>query len=140
MGCEPSNDKHDQLAAAVAVTGAFLMKKRIQVFLDEMKYSCKAGPFIEKSKKFMREMLNDEEFKNELQFHRALGNETRLLIYKLLEQEPQCTCSLAEILEMSEGSITHHLKKLEAAGLVFGKRQGRFTVYYTKEKLVELIS
>jgi len=36
--------------------------------------------------------------------------------------------------------ITHHLKILEDAGLIIGKKEGYFTRYYTVEELVQKLS
>ena len=34
-----------------------------------------------------------------------------------------------------EGSITHHIKKLDDAGLIIGRNKGHFIIYYTTENL-----
>ncbi|MHA1700441.1 MAG: ArsR/SmtB family transcription factor [Promethearchaeota archaeon] len=115
------------------------MDSRIKDFLDEIDRGCKAGPFLEKKKELASQIKKGGEFQKKLNLYKALGNETRFLIYSLLQEDPLCTCALAQIMDLSEGNITHHLKKLEKAGLIFGNKQGRFTVYYTKEKLLELM-
>jgi ArsR family transcriptional regulator len=50
----------------------------------------------------------------------------------MLANESLCTCALAQIFEMTEGSVSHHLKKLEQAGLIIGQKKGRYTMYSTK--------
>ena len=117
-----------------------MKKTKIQDFLDEINCGCKADEFIKNMKSRIENIKTSKEFTESLAFHEALGNIYRLLIYSILKDEPLCTCSLAEILALSEGSISHHIKKLEKAGLVFGKRQGRFTIYYTKSKFLELFT
>lgn len=65
--------------------------------------------------------------------HNALSHELRYAIYRLFEKEELCTCALAEIVQMSEPTITHHLKILSDAGLIIAEKRGLFTVYFTKE-------
>jgi ArsR family transcriptional regulator len=40
-----------------------------------------------------------------------------------------CTCDLTEPLGLSQPTVTHHLQKLAAAGLVTGERRGTWTYY-----------
>lgn len=54
----------------------------------------------------------------------------RLLDY-MLDQPAQeaCTCELAPHVGLSEPTVSHHLKKLESAGLLTKERRG-MSVYY----------
>ncbi|MBI4414637.1 MAG: winged helix-turn-helix transcriptional regulator [Candidatus Kerfeldbacteria bacterium] len=56
---------------------------------------------------------------------RALGNERRLFILALLQKEPLSGDKLREILHVGPPSITKHLHRLLAGGLIIGKRKGR---------------
>lgn len=63
---------------------------------------------------------------------KALADPTRLrLLGYILDQDPQeaCTCDLAPVVGLSDPTVSHHLKKLEAAGLVAKERRG-MSVYY----------
>ena len=63
---------------------------------------------------------------------KALADPVRLqLLVHMLNQPGQeaCTCELAPLVELSEPTISHHLKKLEGAGLVVKERRG-MSVYY----------
>ena len=63
---------------------------------------------------------------------KALADPTRLqLLVHMLNQLNQeaCTCELAPILRLSEPTVSHHLKKLERAGLVVKERRG-MSVHY----------
>lgn len=54
----------------------------------------------------------------------------RLVAYMLERTEHEaCTCELAPYVRLSEPTISHHLKKLEAAGLLTKERRG-MNVYY----------
>lgn len=63
---------------------------------------------------------------------KALADPVRLqlLVYMLNQPSHEaCTCDLAPIVDLSEPTISHHLKKLEGAGLVLKERRG-MNVYY----------
>ncbi|MHA1681501.1 MAG: ArsR/SmtB family transcription factor [Promethearchaeota archaeon] len=115
------------------------MENKIQDFLKEINCGWEANVFLERGKTQIEEIKKSQDFKEKLQLYNALGNKTRYLIYSLLQDKPSCTCALAQLLGMSEGSITHHLKKLEKAGLIFGTKKGRFTIYFTKKNFLEMI-
>jgi len=56
-------------------------------------------------------------------------------IYQLIQKGELTNGALAKILSLSEGSITHHIKKLDDAGLIIGRNKGHFIIYYTTEGL-----
>ena len=63
---------------------------------------------------------------------KAVADPTRLrLLAHILEQPTQeaCTCNLAPLVGLTDATVSHHLKKLEAAGLVTKERRG-MSVYY----------
>jgi len=107
-------------------------KDRVQEFLNEFEPGCLKAPFIEKKRTLLNTIRNGKDFKGDLAYYTALSNDIRLLIYKLLAQESLCTCALAQIFEMTEGSVSHHLKKLEQAQLIIGQKKGRYTMYSTR--------
>jgi len=54
----------------------------------------------------------------------------QLLTYLLSQQDLEsCTCILAPIVNLSEPTVSHHLKKLEASGFLTKERRG-MSVYY----------
>lgn len=58
---------------------------------------------------------------------KALADPTRLrLLSYILEQDAQvaCTCDLAPHVGLTDATVSHHLKKLESAGLVTKERRG----------------
>jgi ArsR family transcriptional regulator, arsenate/arsenite/antimonite-responsive transcriptional repressor len=66
-------------------------------------------------------------------FFKALGDETRLEILALLASagEAVCVCDIeAHIGELSQPTISHHLKLLREAGLVTAEKRGTWS-YYT---------
>ncbi|HEX4903391.1 MAG TPA: DUF5937 family protein [Acidimicrobiales bacterium] len=59
----------------------------------------------------------------------ALGDETRLQIARIVAEEPRSTKELAQLLSLSDSAVSRHLKILEAAGIVSGRRDGYFVLY-----------
>jgi DNA-binding transcriptional ArsR family regulator len=65
-----------------------------------------------------------------LRLHRALGDETRLRILKLLSKQDYYLTELAGLLDLSKPTIKHHLAQLRQAGLVTAVEAGS-VIYYT---------
>lgn len=61
---------------------------------------------------------------------RALSDETRLRVLRLLEERELCVCELMQVLDMTQPRISRHLGVLKNAGLVNDRREGKW-VYYS---------
>ena len=111
------------------------MDSRFQEFLKVCEINEDPGEFIKEKLDFIDKKLKSEDFQNKLKHHTALANKNRLLIYQLIQEGELSNGALAKILSLSEGSITHHTKKLDDAGLIIGRNKGHFIIYYTTEDL-----
>jgi len=63
---------------------------------------------------------------------KALAHPARLRLLSILLTRPNleaCTCELTEPLGLTQPTVTHHLKRLLAAGLVTSERRGVWTYY-----------
>ncbi|HKJ56337.1 MAG TPA: DUF5937 family protein [Nitriliruptoraceae bacterium] len=60
---------------------------------------------------------------------RALGDETRLQITRMVAEQPRSTKELATLLQLSDSAVSRHLKILSGAGIVEGERDGYFVLY-----------
>jgi ArsR family transcriptional regulator len=63
---------------------------------------------------------------------KAVADPARLRLLSIMlasEGMQACTCDLTEPLGLSQPTVTHHLQKLAAAGLVTGERRGTWTYY-----------
>lgn len=65
-----------------------------------------------------------------VRLYRALGDESRLRILRLLAERDRYLTELAIELELSKPTVSHHLAQLRSAGLVTMTEQGNLT-YYT---------
>jgi DNA-binding transcriptional ArsR family regulator len=64
-----------------------------------------------------------------LRLHRALGDESRLRILRLLRDRDWYLTEIAERLQLSKPTIKHHLAQLRAAGLVTLTEEGGLSYY-----------
>lgn len=64
-----------------------------------------------------------------VRLYRALGDESRLRILRLLVESDRYLTEIANELELSKPTIKHHLAQLRAAGLVTLIEQGNLTYY-----------
>lgn len=65
-----------------------------------------------------------------LRLLKALADETRLRLVKVLLQGEFCVCELVDALEVGQSNLSRHLMVLKNAGLVSDRREGLW-VYYT---------
>jgi ArsR family transcriptional regulator len=72
---------------------------------------------------------------------KALGDPVRLQLVDVLRRHAGkvCVCELVPLFELSQPTVSHHLKVLRDAGLVGSERQGLWAYYYvTPDPLEDL--
>lgn len=62
-------------------------------------------------------------------FH-ALADEIRVEVVLLLQGGERCVCELMDDLGMAQSRLSWHLKTLSDAGIISGRREGRW-IYYS---------
>ncbi|MBQ3193502.1 MAG: winged helix-turn-helix transcriptional regulator [Oscillospiraceae bacterium] len=60
---------------------------------------------------------------------KALCDENRVQIMKLLRTGEKCACKLLEELNISQPTLSHHMKILGDSGLVTGRKEGKWMHY-----------
>ena len=60
---------------------------------------------------------------------KALGDENRIRILKLLKGSEKCACKLLEELNISQSTLSHHMKILCDAEIVTGRKDGKWMHY-----------
>ncbi|HUJ18352.1 MAG TPA: metalloregulator ArsR/SmtB family transcription factor [Nitrospirota bacterium] len=60
---------------------------------------------------------------------KALSDETRLRIVKLLEQGELCVCDIVAALAMAQSKVSFHLGVLKEAGFIQDRKQGKWIHY-----------
>jgi ArsR family transcriptional regulator len=67
--------------------------------------------------------------KDLLTIFRALSDETRLRILKLLEHGELCVCDIVAAFDMIQPKVSFHLAALKSAGLLKDRRDGKWMRY-----------
>ena len=65
---------------------------------------------------------------------KALADENRLAIMMLLQQKEKCACYLLEELNISQSTLSHHMKLLCDSGLVDYRKEGKWMHYSLSEE------
>lgn len=60
---------------------------------------------------------------------KLLGDQTRLTMVLLLKESDCCVCEFVELFNMSQPSISQHVRKLKDAGIVTEARKGQWIFY-----------
>lgn len=60
---------------------------------------------------------------------KALCDENRIRILKLLRSGEKCACKLLEELNISQPTLSHHMKILCDSGIVVGRKEGKWMHY-----------
>ena len=68
-------------------------------------------------------------FADRAEIFKALADKTRLHILALLAQEELCVCELVAVFDMTQPSISQHLRKLRQAGLVKERKTAQWVFY-----------
>lgn len=70
----------------------------------------------------------------QVKIFRALSDETRLKIIKLLSKSELCVCEIVSALGMIQPKVSFHLSILRKAQIVKIKRQGKWILYGLNEE------
>lgn len=60
---------------------------------------------------------------------KALGDENRIRILELLADEEMCGCKLLERFDITQPTLSHHMKVLCDSGLVTARKEGKWSHY-----------
>lgn len=60
---------------------------------------------------------------------KALGDSNRLKILQMLGGKGKCACQLLEAFEITQPTLSHHMKVLCECGLVTARREGKWMHY-----------
>ena len=73
---------------------------------------------------------------------KALGDPVRLTLVDVLRKHAGkvCVCELVPLFDLSQPTLSHHLKKLRDAGIVDRERRGLWAYYYVEPEAMEELS
>jgi ArsR family transcriptional regulator, arsenate/arsenite/antimonite-responsive transcriptional repressor len=70
---------------------------------------------------------------------KALGDPVRMQLVDVLRKHAGevCVCELVPLFDLSQPTVSHHLKKLRDAGIVGSERRGLWAYYYVKPEALD---
>lgn len=70
---------------------------------------------------------------------RAMGDPVRLQIVDVLHHYAGavCVCELNDLFDLSQSTVSHHLKVLRDAGIVSSEKRGLWNFYYVEREAIE---
>ena len=68
---------------------------------------------------------------------KAFCDENRIRILKLLRNGEKCGCRLLEELQVTQPTLSHHMKILCDSGIVVGRKEGKWMHYSISENGVQ---
>jgi ArsR family transcriptional regulator len=73
---------------------------------------------------------------------KALGDPVRLQLVDVLRKHAGkvCVCELIPLFDLSQPTVSHHLKILREAGIVDSERRGLWAYYYVRPGALEELS
>ena len=88
-------------------------------------------------------VLSDDEANATAELFKALADPARVRILNILATsggEPVCVCHLIEPLELSQPTVSHHMRKLLDAGLVEREQRGKWAYFSLRRDAVEKLA
>jgi len=108
----------------------------IKTMLCSCKECDEANSYYEELQKMRLRLDNNDNFNQLSLFAMALASKERLIILYLLKSRDRCVCELEAVLDKSQSTISHHIRKLVSSHLIEGYKKGNFTYYHLlKENL-----
>ena len=73
---------------------------------------------------------------------KALGDPVRMQLVDVLRRHAGkvCVCELVPLFDLSQPTVSHHLKVLRDAGIVGSEREGLWAYYYVERGALEELS
>jgi ArsR family transcriptional regulator, arsenate/arsenite/antimonite-responsive transcriptional repressor len=86
--------------------------------------------------------LSEDEAAATAELFKALADPARVRIMNTLATnvEPVCACEFEPALDLSQPTVSHHLKKLLDAGLIEREQRGRWAYFSLKRDAVEKLA
>lgn len=84
-----------------------------------------------------KDALSEAQFEQLLRFFQVFGNESRLKIIGHLANGEASVGELAELVDLKEPTVSHHLAEMKAIGLVAVRPEGNMRIYRLDGKALE---
>ena len=79
----------------------------------------------------------DEKYNEYAQLFKVLSDPNRLMIVDMLSCGELCACVILEKFNITQPTLSHHMKSSCDSGLVVGRKDGKWMYYSLSEKTVQ---
>ncbi len=66
---------------------------------------------------------------------KVMSDETRLRILEMLSKEDLCACHILDAFDITQPTLSYHMKMLVESQLVFSKKEGNWTRYSLNKEI-----
>lgn len=81
----------------------------------------------------------DKDYEQEAKVFKAFCDPNRLKILNILKDGEHCACKLLEILDVSQSTLSHHMKILTDARVVNVRKDGKWSHYSLSNNGIEKV-
>jgi ArsR family transcriptional regulator len=67
---------------------------------------------------------------------KSMGDPTRLQIIKMLSQGEKCACKLLEAFDITQPTLSYHMKSLSECNLVSVRKEGKWSHYSMNQEVL----
>lgn len=82
----------------------------------------------------------EERYSDKVKIFKALADTKRMMVVDMLSCGELCACEILEKFNITQPTLSHHMKILENCGLVTSRKEGKWTYYTLKEDMVSEFS
>ena len=112
-------------------------KAELMDMLCSCKGVCSSSEYFDNLQDIGQELKFNQDYMDTADFGAALASIERLIILHSLNEKDRCVCELEAILNKSQSTISHHLRKLERANLIRSWKKGSYTYYGLKKEQLQ---
>ncbi|WP_136689229.1 ArsR/SmtB family transcription factor [Halorhabdus amylolytica] len=117
---------------------------RIRRYLEDELGECRDGEVEQRLAELdtLEAAIGESRVEAELDVLAALANETRYRLVRALvaAREELCVCELQPLVGVSESGLSHALSALVEAGLIDGRKDGRWKKYQATNRAIAIVT
>ncbi|WP_280536555.1 metalloregulator ArsR/SmtB family transcription factor [Halopenitus sp. POP-27] len=118
--------------------------QRLQRYLEDELEECRSEDVDRRLAELgtLEAAIGTDRVEAELDVLSALASETRYTLTRVLvaAEEELCVCELHAVVDVSESGLSHALSTLVDAGIVEGRKDGRWKKYRSTNRAVALVT
>ncbi len=77
--------------------------------------------------------------KDLVEIFKALSDENRIKILQMLSNGELCACDIQDQFQLTQPTISHHMKVLMQSGLVESEKRGKWMFYFISKEKVDVM-